>query len=84
MSKILMKCGHTANAQSSYGEPCCAICYPDSDSITPEPKIPDLTSRIAKCVSCHHTQPSNFNLPFFAYLENEKEDSYYCGCRGWN
>ena len=81
----LMKCGHTANATDSDGKPVCAICA----GLTPNAKIvdnkkPDLKGRIAKCNSCSRTTSSSYNLAFFEYKPDKEQDSYYCGCYGWD
>ncbi len=84
MKVVLMKCGHSANAVDSKGNPCCAICAgltPNANIV--EKIIPDLTNRFAKCSLCNNRRPSSIKLPFFKYEEDSELDSYYCGCRGW-
>lgn len=85
MDKPLMKCGHTANAQTSDGKPVCIICLgivAGADEIADVQ--PDLTGRIARCNYGDSTTPSSFNLPFFEYRPDRTEDAYYCGCWGWD
>lgn len=79
MEKLLMKCGHTANAETSTGQPCCIIC--GCTEIMPKP---DLTGRKARCSFCGKEVDSNYNLPFFEYRKDKDYDSYYCGCGGWD
>lgn len=79
MNNVLMKCGHTANAESN-GKPCCVIC----DCFEIDENKPDLTGRKARCSYCGKQVDSNFNLPFFEYKPNELFDSYYDGCFGWD
>lgn len=85
MSKILMKCGHIANAVTTDGKPCCAICYGiTQDAVIPAEKQPDLTHRKAKCAYCGRITESREDLPFFSYRPGHEYDSYYCGCGGWD
>lgn len=79
---IMMTCGHTANAKTSDGKPCCVICscYTVDETKT----LPDLTGRFAECTDCRKTVPSRFNLPFFQHRPNQQTDTYYCGCFGWD
>lgn len=63
-----MKCGHTANAETSDGKPVCIICFgitPDAEVIVPEENKPDLSGRSAVCLECGSVTDSNFKLPFF-------------------
>ena len=85
MDKVLMKCGHTANSEKIIGDkkiPYCVIC--DCDEI--EDTKPLLEGRFAVCRDCGRVVASDWNLPFFHYLPDseEKEDRYYCGCKGWD
>lgn len=47
---------------------------------------PDLTGRTAKCTDCGRRLPSTeaATQAFFRYQPDRAEDSWYCGCRGWN
>lgn len=66
MTKVMMKCGHAANADHD-GSPACAICAGINrgwDEVDDENVL--LTGREARC-SCGHVRPSNVNLPFFEY-----------------
>lgn len=85
MSKPLMKCGHTAAAVDTSGNPVCPMCLgilPGADEV--ETNVPNLDGREAHCGSCGTATPSRLNLPFFEYHPNHDRDSYYCGCRGWD
>lgn len=79
MEKVLMKCGHTANAETYDGRPYCIIC--GCEEIMPKP---DLTKRKARCSFCGKEVDSDYNLPFFEYRKDKETDSYYCGCGGWD
>lgn len=82
--KVMMRCGHSANAMKQVAVddeiPCCAIC--NCDEI--DENKPDLTNRKTQCSYCNKIVKSDFRLPFFEYRPNCEFDSYYCGCRGWN
>lgn len=80
----IMKCGHTANSYILKGAlriPICVIC----DCIEQAPK-PLLEGRFAVCRECGRVVESDWNLPFFHYQKDneQNEDSYYCGCYGWD
>lgn len=81
---VLMECGHANNALKlgAGGEkiPCCIICGCTKIS----DKQIDLTSRQAKCNECGSVAKSDLSLPFFKYIPNNKYDSYYDGCYGWD
>lgn len=62
---VLMKCGHTANAEYDDGKPCCLICSPKREAYEVVDEKPDLTGRKAKCTDCGEIVDSNWNLPFF-------------------
>lgn len=79
MYKPLMKCGHTANAETFSGQPCCVIC-----GCTEIVERPSLKGRKAKCAYCGKIKDSDYNLPFFEYRPDREYDSYYCGCGGWD
>lgn len=81
--EIMMKCGHSANAikvLNGKEKPCCLIC----DCDEPAEKTPNLKGRKAKCSYCGRIQKSELTLPFFEYRPNQKFDSFYDGCGGWD
>ena len=87
----LMACGHTANGvllDKGENIPCCVICYPDPKSYTETEEKPSLEGRIARCRGCKNPTPSKtpskWDLPFFKYEPDQEQDSYYCGCWGWD
>lgn len=82
--KPLMKCGHTANAVTAEGKPCCVIYAPSEDSYTILLERPELTGRLAKCSDCGAVTDSKWRLPFFEYKPDKEYDEYYCGCYGWD
>ena len=84
MYKPLMKCGHTANAETSTGEPCCAICAGFTEDAYIVVPRPSLEGRKAKCSFCGNIVDSDYNLPFFEYKPENEYDSYYDGCGGWD
>jgi len=86
MEKVIMKCGHSANA--TYGEdrkPCCVICAGiNPDAYIVDENSPDLSKRKAKCCYCNNIVPSNLKLAFFRHRPTDEYDEYYCGCFGWD
>ena len=67
-NEILMKCGHSANALDSDGQPCCAICagvHPEAYVV--EDKPPDLKGRLAQCTTCNVKRESSYALAFFKH-----------------
>lgn len=81
---VLMKCGHTANAEYDNGKPCCLICSPKREAYEVVDEKPDLTGRKAKCTDCGEIVDSNWNLPFFEYCPDKEYDRFYSGCWGWD
>lgn len=81
----LMKCGHSANAKDIEGKPVCVICVgikEGAKEVDIETKIPE--GRMAKCSYCNNREHSSVCLPYFKYDKDRLEDSFYCGCRGWD
>lgn len=80
---LMMKCGHSANAERILAEdkriPACVICdcYEIVDS-------PNLDGRESKCPYCKFRTASNERLAFFKHQPEAEFDSHYCGCRGWD
>lgn len=84
-NKPLMKCGHTANAHDSNGNPVCVLCANIRDGWDEvEDKRPSLVGREARCAFCGRKTESEWDLPFFTYEPEQDYDEYYCGCRGWD
>lgn len=81
---VLMKCGHTANAEYDNGKPCCLICSPKREAYEVVGDKPNLTGRKAKCTDCGEIVDSNWNLPFFEYCPDKEYDRFYSGCWGWD
>lgn len=81
---VLMKCGHTANAEYDDGKPCCLICSPKREAYEIVDEKPDLTGRKAKCTDCGEIVDSSWNLPFFEYCPDKEYDRFYSGCWGWD
>jgi len=81
---VLMKCGHTANAEYDNGKPCCLICSPKREAYEVVDDKPNLTGRKAKCTDCGEIVDSNWNLPFFEYCPDKEYDRFYSGCWGWD
>lgn len=81
---VLMKCGHTANAEYDDGKPCCLICSPKREAYEVVDNKPNLTGRKAKCTDCGEIVDSNWNLPFFEYCPDKEYDRFYSGCWGWD
>ena len=82
MTLPLMKCGHVAQGLCN-GEPVCMNCD-TPDTLIIADTLPDLSGRKAKCGECSNVRPSSVKLPLFEYNKNSEQDSFYCGCRGWN
>lgn len=71
-------CGTRMMAVDSDGKPACPICIgisPDS-GIPVEVEVPNT----AKCVYCGTEAEASDRLPFYSARDN----TYYCGCRGWD
>ena len=67
-----------------HGSPICVVCLgirEGADVVAAE--LPDLIGRLAHCTECSNKVLSDFNLPFFEHHSGREEDSYYCGCQGW-
>jgi hypothetical protein len=80
----LMKCGHTAQTEDAHGLAVCVICFgidPGSVIVAERPVI--LDGRLARCSDCGKTRPSRFTLPFFRH-NPASQDTFFCGCRGWD
>ena len=84
---MMMKCGHKAQGTlEKTGKPVCMICYPHPNATIEEDDMPNLEDRMAKCSDCGNTKPSIEweSLAFFEYQSKYANDSYYCGCYGWD
>jgi len=81
---ILMACGCVANAREVMPDgstrPSCAI----HNCSEVAPHKPSLEGRTARCSSCGGKVLSSYDLPFFKYNVRGTQDSFYCGCRGWD
>lgn len=80
----IMVCGH-ANQGQANGIHVCLICIglrKGADQVV-DPQ-PSLDGRTAQCRDCRATRPSGMNLAFFAFCPSSTNDSFYCGCRGWD
>lgn len=84
MNNVLMKCGHTANAEYEDGQPCCLICAPRIEAFEIVEEKPNLKGRKAKCTDCGKITDSRWDLPFFEYRPDKEFDHYYDGCWGWS
>lgn len=86
----MMLCGHSANATDASGNPCCVICFGDTDGKDKQvdPSPPSLEGRTARCAywrgGCRSTFASSSELAFFQAGTGENPDEYYCGCHGWD
>ena len=81
---VLMKCGHTANAEYDDGKPCCLICSPKREAYEVVDGKPNLAGRKAKCTDCGKITDSRWDLPFFEYCPDKEFDRFYSGCQGWD
>ena len=96
----MMKCGHTAQGMSDDEPVCVVCLPSSAArevAITPnldgrmarcsyhkgggehQPGMPNRGWRATP-----QPVPSRVGLPFFSYKPDEPEDSYYCGCWGWD
>ena len=85
--EYLMKCGHVANGKNEQGQDVCTICR-CSEIVTACTGTKGLEGRFALCSQhkgiVNAPVPSKWELPLFQYRPNEKYDTYYCGCWGWD
>lgn len=49
---------------------------------TPEKQL-EKGTRQAKCISCNKKVDSKPTLMLFNARPNKSEDTFYCGCQGW-
>jgi len=88
MATPMMKCGHSANATTEEGKPCCVVCigiHPGAEEINDNP--PSFEDRKAHCsyyVRCKTEMYSSPKLAFFSHKPDEPYDEFYCGCYGWD
>ncbi|MEM2125020.1 MAG: hypothetical protein QXQ53_01320 [Candidatus Methanosuratincola sp.] len=82
-TKVMMRCGHVALATDGEGRPICPMCVGIVEGATEVAEVPSLVGRKARCTACGREVDSDLNLPFFGYRKEEKEDEWYCGCKGW-
>lgn len=82
MSAPLMQCGCVAYAvDSQTREPVCIT--HGCREVDPEP--PSLAGREATCCYGNHGRvASSYALAFFVRNPERSEDTYYCGCWGWD
>ena len=84
----LMACGCAAQGyelKDGVKRPICLVhlCVDVVDTV-------NLEGRTAYCVYCSKSAPSSRKLAFFGRgrwvqgAKTDEEDSYYCGCRGWD
>lgn len=79
-----MKCGHSPNSTifiNGEWRAYCAIC--DCDEVVPITDS-DTKNKEMKCSCCGRILPSNNQAAFFKFEPNQKYDSFYCGCQGWD
>jgi hypothetical protein len=82
--KIMMKCGHSANAKINVNGEYVQGCTFCSET-EPAMKMPDLTNRIASCSMCNNKQPSTnyVNLAFFEF-KGEGSSKGKIACKNCN
>ena len=81
--KVLMTCGHSANAtvrELDDEHPCCTICDCHLIALTQV----DIMNRKAKCIYCNTIVDSKIGLAFYRHKPTSQYDEYYCGCHGWD
>jgi uncharacterized paraquat-inducible protein A len=77
----MMTCGHSPNGKDAVtGKQVCVICQCDTFA-----DAPSLEGRKASCCyGCGAKADSSEKLPFFEFKPSQKEDKFYCGCRGFD
>ena len=83
MERVLMRCGHAAQATDRDGHPVCVICYGLRAGAAQLGEPVHLRDRKARCVYCKKEAASDPGLPFFEYRPDDEADLFYCGCFGW-
>ena len=80
---LMLTCGcAAAGTLQRPGEPAYVGCgLHNCNEVVDEP---DLTGRTAHCSYGGSEVPSSTKLAFFQHQPNQKHDSYYCGCCGWD
>ena len=79
----IMPCGcRVAGRNMTTGLPVCVVHNTQGTVLVNEKEL--LKGRKAKCIWCGNIRDSSFNLPFFKYQPDKDEDSFYCGCDGWD
>ncbi len=85
-----MKCGCASQGVTADGKPVCLThlgILPGAEERAP---VSSLEGRFALCGYCGSKRPSDLTLPFFEFGTWNKgerrleQDSFYCGCRGWD
>lgn len=100
MSGPLMACGHSAQGITDGQPVCAICWpSPDARRVADTPDLTGRMARChydkgrgehrVGMQGCGYRAvpqpvPSSVSLPFFAYQPDKPEDSYYCGCWGWD
>jgi hypothetical protein len=72
--------GFLVNADKSQ-TPCCVV----HECTELAPEVPDLSGRIAICLSCKRERESSFTLAFFGHLgEGSRQATETCGACGYH
>lgn len=88
--RTLMKCGCVAQGTDENDRPVCVVHIGIHPGATEVAAGMDFRGRKAFCVYCKSERPSSLDLPFFETgrwqggVKNEEQDTFYCGCRGWD
>jgi len=91
-----MACGCRIATRDLAGAPVCII--HDTRETKPAPDLTGRVARCSYDNSGRHSEgrpgvgwrvqpgpvPSSWSLPFFRHQPDRAEDSYYCGCWGWD
>ena len=85
---VMMKCGHASNSKKILDDGTkvnsCIICRCTEEAES----LPSLEGRVAVCGQHKGGNPkeveSSWKLPFFEYRPDKENDTYYCGCWGWD
>jgi len=84
--KVCAGCGTVLVAVDSKGNPACPICIGISEhsGMVREVEIPDEVLKKAVCPHCKRTaDQTRWNIKDLPFYE-AKNNTFYCGCRGWD
>jgi len=84
--KVCAGCGMVFVAKDGNGNPTCPVCFGTSQhsGMVQEVEISEEKLKVATCAYCRITADKTHwglnDLPFYEIRNN----TFYCGCRGWS